>query len=273
MSKYLSIIQCYQVKFQWYDTRHRSGEGRWIDCAESLGRVVSVWLESSAAQHSDRGGESLRVLWVEAAALAATESTAAIVVVVACIRSAPAPLHRGAMIRHPYWFTILHNSAIRCRDFNEAARNSLAQNQWTFSYEWHYQGPSGRRTTNYHVDLGRALKRTSALQGRQTDRQIRRHAGRQAWRGVASSREGKQAGRDACAVAPSQGQLAVSALSLLLSFFLIATSDRRLQFCFCRRRSSFFSGRVAPAQHNTWSHSNAVCSPGYYTLLSRTQAR
>ena len=102
-------MQCYQVIFQWLDATHRGGEGQWVDFSESLGQIVSVWLaSSSAAQHSDRGGVSLRVLWVEAAALAATESTAAIAVVAACIRSAPAPLHRGAMIRHPYWFTILH---------------------------------------------------------------------------------------------------------------------------------------------------------------------
>ena len=57
--KCLSIIQCYQVKFQWYDQTHRGGEGQWIDMAESLGQVVSVWLESSsAAQRSDRGASS-----------------------------------------------------------------------------------------------------------------------------------------------------------------------------------------------------------------------
>ena len=185
------------------------------------------------------------------------------------IRSGPAP-SRGHD-RHLYWFPSLHNSAIRCRDFNRQALEALNSGEWEFTYRWHY---GNGRSTDYEVDLGRALKRTSALQGRQTDRQICRHTGSQAWRGVASRREGKQAGRDACAVAPSQGQLAVSALSLLL-FFLIATSYHRLHFCFCRRRrrSPFFSGHVAPAQRNTLPYSNATRLPGYNTLLSRTQAR
>ena len=58
MPKCLSIMQCYQVIFQWLDATHRGGEGQWVDFSESLGQIVSVWLaSSSAAQHSDRGGE------------------------------------------------------------------------------------------------------------------------------------------------------------------------------------------------------------------------
>ena len=123
-------------------------------------------------------------MWVEAAAHAATESTAAIVVVAACIRSAPALLHRRAIgprsIAGPLHRRAigprsiagpLHNSVLRCREFNQNARDHLERGVWNFWFEHHFTDKKGAaKTTWYWIDLRRALKRTSALQGRQAGR-------------------------------------------------------------------------------------------------------
>ena len=43
MSKYPSIIQCYQVKFQWFNELHRGNREReWVDCDLSLGQIECV---------------------------------------------------------------------------------------------------------------------------------------------------------------------------------------------------------------------------------------
>ena len=163
------------------------------------------------------GGESLGVLSVAAAALAATEATVAIVVVAVCIRSAPAPLHRGAMIA-----TCIGSQACIIQSFGAGTSTSRPGKPSTAAIGG--SSISGimmvimarePRTTGW-TSAAPLSELALCKAGRQTDRQIRRHAVSQARRGVASRREGKQAGRDACAVAPSQGQLAVSALSVLL---------------------------------------------------------